>query len=184
MTPLNELANRLSVSLPTARIDYSEPATAGGVGFLDIVLNGNTISVLWQEMKHFGISSPEGHGFGEASDEVYQTVNATVSRITDLLTSGKKTRPPLHVQLRELRAERNITQKDLAALLGVSQPAISGFESRVDRMNISTLRTVIQAMGGNLILQARFPDGVIREIATEELDADDLSAPELAASKN
>jgi transcriptional regulator with XRE-family HTH domain len=60
--------------------------------------------------------------------------------------------------LTELREARNLTQVTLAEILKTSQPAISKIERQTD-MYISTLRTMIRAMGGHLQLEAVFPDG-------------------------
>ncbi len=175
MTPLAELAARLRQTFPGARFDHSEPAAPGGVGFLDVAHGGQVLAVQWQEKWHFGVSSPEGHSYGEKPDEVYRTVDEALARLTDLLNSGRKTQAPLEVTLRELRAERNLPPMKLAALLGVSQPAVSRLEGRVSRLHVASLRAVVQAMGGDLVIQARFPDGVVRQIA---LDDDSVSQPE------
>ncbi len=61
---------------------------------------------------------------------------------------------PLH----RLRSARELTQKQLAETLRVDQPAISRLERRTD-MYLSTLRHFIEAMNGQLVIQAVFPDG-------------------------
>src|SRR5437870_10962682 len=63
--------------------------------------------------------------------------------------------------LDELRAARELTQEQLAKLLGVEQAAVSKMERRTD-MYISTLQTAIKAMGGDLEIRAVFPDGTVR----------------------
>lgn len=168
MTPLSKLAARLQATFPDARIDFTEPAVPGGVGFLDISRNGHVLAVQWQEKWHFGVSSPEGHGYGEKPAEVYRTDDEAAARITDLLKSGRKTERPPEVTLRELRAEKKLPQKTLAALLGVSQPAVSRLERHVSRMHIASLKAVVQAMGGTLVCQACFPDGVVHQIAIDD----------------
>lgn len=60
--------------------------------------------------------------------------------------------------MRELRKARNITQVQLAKTLGVKQEQVSRIEKRTD-LHISTLRRAVEAMGGELILSAKFPDG-------------------------
>ncbi len=62
--------------------------------------------------------------------------------------------------LQELRQARNLTQKALADILHVEQPAIAKMEKRTD-MYISTLRNLLRAMGGDLVVTAKFPDGVV-----------------------
>lgn len=64
---------------------------------------------------------------------------------------------PLH----ELRQARGLSQQALAESLHVQQPAIAKMEKRTD-MYISTLRKHIRAMGGELDVTARFPDGDVR----------------------
>ena len=64
---------------------------------------------------------------------------------------------PLH----ELRRARQLTQEELAEALGMDQGNISKLERRTD-MYISTLRAHIRAMGGELEIVARFPDGDVR----------------------
>lgn len=59
--------------------------------------------------------------------------------------------------LRDLRKARDLTQVRMAELLGVGQDNISRLEGRAD-MLLSTLRSYVQAMGGDLNLVARFPD--------------------------
>src|SRR5580700_5837129 len=63
--------------------------------------------------------------------------------------------------LSELREAQDLTQVQLAKKLGIDQGAISKIERRTD-MYLSTLRNVIQALGGQLELTARFPTGRIQ----------------------
>jgi hypothetical protein len=64
---------------------------------------------------------------------------------------------PLH----ELRRARERSQQRLAELLEVTQPEVSKIEHRTD-LYVSTLRSYIEAMGGELEIVARFPDGAVR----------------------
>ena len=63
--------------------------------------------------------------------------------------------------LNELRQARGLSQKMLAEVLQVQQPAIAKIEKRTD-MYLSTLRSHIEAMGGELDVVARFPDGAVK----------------------
>lgn len=63
--------------------------------------------------------------------------------------------------LDELREARELTQENLAALLNLRQASISKMERRAD-MYISTLRSLIRAMGGDLRIEAVFPEGKVR----------------------
>lgn len=63
--------------------------------------------------------------------------------------------------LDELREARRLTQEQLAATLHVKQSAISKLERRAD-MYVSTLQRMVRAMGGELEIRARFPEGEVR----------------------
>lgn len=63
--------------------------------------------------------------------------------------------------LNELRQARGLSQKMLAEVLHVQQPAIAKMEKHTD-LYISTLRSHIEAMGGHLEVVAQFPDGVVK----------------------
>lgn len=62
--------------------------------------------------------------------------------------------------LEQLRIALGVSQEELARLLDVQQPAISKLERR-DDMRVSTLREVIEALGGELKLSAKFPDRTV-----------------------
>jgi transcriptional regulator with XRE-family HTH domain len=74
--------------------------------------------------------------------------------------------------LQELRLARGLTQDALAATLKVRQASISKLERRTD-MYISSLRSHIEALGGELEIVARFPDGEVRISNFEEAGAQD-----------
>ena len=63
--------------------------------------------------------------------------------------------------LEELRTARNITQTHLATLLRITQASVSKMEKRTD-MYVSTLRSFVEAMGGELEIRAIFPEGTVR----------------------
>jgi len=71
--------------------------------------------------------------------------------------------------LNELRQARGLSQKELAEVLNVQQPSIAKIEKRTD-MYVSTLRSHIRAMGGELDVIARFPDGAVRINNFSDLD--------------
>ena len=80
-----------------------------------------------------------------------QSRRKKIERRTEALIAEEMT-------MRELRQARQMTQVELAKTLGVKQEQISRIEKRTD-LHISTLRRAIEAMGGTLILTAKFPDG-------------------------
>lgn len=72
------------------------------------------------------------------------------------------------MELARLRKARRLTQEQLAERLGTRQAAVSKMERRMD-MRISTLREVIEAMGGELRVTAHFPDAEYRLEAFEQV---------------
>src|SRR6202140_1084174 len=62
--------------------------------------------------------------------------------------------------LDELRQARAMTQVHLAKILGVNQAAVSKLERRTD-MYVSTLQDFVNALGGELKITARFPEGTV-----------------------
>ena len=63
------------------------------------------------------------------------------------------------LHLAQLRKARGLTQEAVAELLGVSQAEVSKMERRSE-LYIGTLKKFIEAMNGELVLAARFADGV------------------------
>ena len=77
-------------------------------------------------------------------------------RRIDDMKSGLLAEMPLH----ELRRARALTQRDMAKMLEVNQPAVSKLEQRTD-MYVSSLRSYIEAVGGKLKIVAEFPEGEV-----------------------
>ena len=74
------------------------------------------------------------------------------------------------MRLQELRQARRLTQQEMALALEMSQASVSKLERRTD-MYLSTLRRYVQAMGGELEIIARFPEGPVRLEQIGELHA-------------
>jgi transcriptional regulator with XRE-family HTH domain len=73
----------------------------------------------------------------------------------------------LEMALQELRQRRHLTQCQLADALQLHQAAISRMEGQSD-MHLGTLRRLVTALGGRLILVAQFPD---EEIVINQFEA-------------
>jgi len=89
--------------------------------------------------------------------ELRSAMSAEAQTRAEQLANAMLAEMPLH----ELRQARGLSQQVLASLLKVQQPAIAKLERRTD-MYLSTLRSHIEAMGGELEIVARFPDGCVR----------------------
>jgi predicted XRE-type DNA-binding protein len=63
---------------------------------------------------------------------------------------------PIHL----LGEAREMMQVHLAKILGVNQAVVSKLQRRTD-MYVSTLQSFVKAMGGELKITARFPEGTV-----------------------
>ncbi len=82
---------------------------------------------------------------------------------------AEKNRLLEEMTLRELREALHLQQEELGELLGIKQAAVSRMERRGD-IHLSNLRKAIEAMGGELVIIARFPnaDVCLNNIAGEQ----------------
>ncbi len=64
----------------------------------------------------------------------------------------------VELNLQALRQQLGVTQAELAETSGFAQGEISRIEQREDHM-VSTLRRLVRALGGEIEIHARFPDG-------------------------
>ena len=87
-------------------------------------------------------------------------IRRTLSDSDESLLRGRIAVELAKLPLAEVRKARQMTQNRLAELLHVNQGAVSKIEKRTD-MYLSTLRSYVQAMGGNLEIKAVFPEGEI-----------------------
>ena len=65
------------------------------------------------------------------------------------------------MSLVELRKARNFSQEQVAETLSIGQPAVAKIERRSDP-HLSTLRRYVEALGGELVVTARFADETVR----------------------
>ena len=63
--------------------------------------------------------------------------------------------------LSEVRQLAGKSQHQVAEALGMKQPSLSKLEKQGD-MQISTLRKIVRALGGELEVLARFPTGIVK----------------------
>jgi transcriptional regulator with XRE-family HTH domain len=82
-------------------------------------------------------------------------------------TTNKATRQKAAIRTRELLGELLLSeirraagksQRELAEALGMKQPSLSKLEGQ-DDMQLSTLKKIVKALGGNLHVTASFPKG-------------------------
>lgn len=65
------------------------------------------------------------------------------------------------MRVHEIRSLRGLTQAQVAESLGVNQTGVSKIEQRDDIL-VSTLARLVEALGGELQIHARFPGGGVR----------------------
>ncbi|NRN26820.1 helix-turn-helix domain-containing protein [Photorhabdus heterorhabditis] len=65
----------------------------------------------------------------------------------------------LETGLQMMREELQLSQKYVADVMGISQPAVTQLEQRGNELKVATLKRYIEAMGGKLSLDVELPSG-------------------------
>lgn len=65
----------------------------------------------------------------------------------------------IQIALGMLRDELNISQTELAAVMGVKQPSVARIEQADNDPRLSTLKRYVKALGGKLSLDVTLPTG-------------------------
>lgn len=65
----------------------------------------------------------------------------------------------LEIRLARLREELELTQNEVAKLLGISQPSVANLEKRGEEVKVASLKRYVEAMGGKLRLCIELPNG-------------------------
>ncbi|MFZ1344425.1 helix-turn-helix domain-containing protein [Thiothrix eikelboomii] len=65
----------------------------------------------------------------------------------------------LEQHLYKIREELEISQKQLAQQLGITQPSLSALEHRGNDLKLSTIKRYVETMGGKLRLDIELPTG-------------------------
>ena len=91
----------------------------------------------------------------------FQDLRARMSPEAQARSAARTEAMLLEMQLQDLRKARNLTQVAVAKTMQIEQAAVSKLERR-DDMYVSTLRSYVKALGGELKLVASFPDAEIQ----------------------
>ena len=91
----------------------------------------------------------------------FQDLRARMSPEAQARSAARTEAMLLEMQLQDLRKARNLTQVAVAKTMQIEQAAVSKLEHR-DDMYVSTLRSYVKALGGELKLVASFPDAEIQ----------------------
>jgi transcriptional regulator with XRE-family HTH domain len=106
----------------------------------------------------------------------YSTLQAKMSPEHRARAKARAEKILREMPLQELRRARALSQKTVGELLGMTQPEVSKLEHRTDAY-ISTVRGYIEAMGGELEIIARFPDGAVKIVQFRDIDREDATEP-------
>ena len=93
-----------------------------------------------------------------------KSFKALTAKFTDeqrVIIDASKAKILKELTLAELRQARQLTQETVGETLHVGQPAVAKLEKRTD-MYVGNLRRFVEAMGGELEIIARFPDGEVK----------------------
>ena len=168
VSPVEEIQGVLEREFSDIRTMIRKSDDPAGFQFLNICSGDLEIAVEWKADIGFGLSSFRGdaddldNAFGKP-DEWYTKTASVICRIESLLIEEQETRPK-QMSIGEIRREVDISQEELSEALGVKQATYSKQERRSD-MKLSSLRKAIEAMGGVLRIEARFPDSqTVREV--------------------
>ncbi len=93
------------------------------------------------------------HAGAKTLDQVTKTVS---KRVRQAVANRVKALAMEEVSLSQLRKAQKLTQQDVAKALGLTQATISQVESSRD-LYLSTLRKHVEALGGELVLEVKFP---------------------------
>lgn len=168
LLPIELLHELLSSSFSTAEFDLRKSDTANGIRFLNIYYEELEVAVQWSHKLGFGLSCfksdvDELDGLYATPDEWFKSTEAVYHRIASLLLENRMTRC-ITATMAEIRNQRGLSQTAISAELEITQATYSRLERRED-VKLSSLRKVIEAMGGVLKIEARFPESQdVREI--------------------
>lgn len=152
----------------TIRVDH--PVAPDGLYFLSVIRDdGFGVEVEWHRHRGFGIVAGRELVFGSGVDEVYATMDAAFARLLHLIETGQSTSDAAAVELGELRRLYGLLQKDVAGRMGISKSGLAQMErpASLATMQIETLRRLVASLGGELVLNARFPEGRERRIVVD-----------------
>jgi DNA-binding transcriptional regulator YiaG len=91
----------------------------------------------------------------------FSTLRAAMTPAQHAAAAAKLTELRAEMTLAELRQARQLTQATLSDTLHVGQAAVAKMEKRTD-MYVGNLRRFVEAMGGELDVVARFPEGSVK----------------------
>lgn len=114
--------------------------------------------------------------FSELRDKIVSDP-LRAERLRQAATTVAQTYESYQVNLRQLRQAKDLTQVQLAKILGISQPEVSRIERQTD-VYLSTLQSYVAAMGGELRLVAVFGGESTSSLSVDDVLKDSQESPE------
>ena len=104
------------------------------------------------------IAKVENNNMAKSFDELVKRTTTKKTR----QRAAERTQELLgELLLSEIRELAGKSQSQVADVLGIKQPSLSKLEKQSD-MQISTLRRIVNVLGGELEVIARFPKGTVK----------------------
>jgi DNA-binding XRE family transcriptional regulator len=165
---LDTLKPRLSAAHGIELI-VDEPLSSAGMWIATLSAeDGYAVEVEWNRHRGFGLVAGYDLSFGSGVHELYGSAEGAAARVLRLLDERLPTSPSSPVQLRELRKLRGTLQKDAAASLQITKSALAQIEAaELKALQLATLKKVVESLGGELVVTARFVGGLERRIAVD-----------------
>lgn len=125
------------------------------------------VSIAWNRHQGFMLTTGFDVGFGGAYDEIFHDAESVFGRVAALVKDRRTTDFQVPVGLSELRKLQGMTQADLAARVEITKGGLSQIEGEDDLlgMKVGTIKKLVDSLGGELVLTARFPNGDERNLS-------------------
>jgi hypothetical protein len=151
----------------SVEVILGKPVKKTGLWTLSFICaDGFLLELAWQAYRGFALSAGYDLAFGEGFDEILGSEEAVFNRVLHLVETKSATDSGTPVGLADLRKIRGLPQHELATLIGVSKGRLAQIERvhPLEAVQIGTIERLIEAMGGTLVLTAKFPNGQTREL--------------------
>lgn len=148
-----DIENAVRDRLPNVTVTLAEPALPVGLWHVDFVLGERAVSVQIEENKQIGVTALPSE-YGCAAEEYFEDVGLAVNRVVEILSSTEH--GALGRLVQRLRAVGGRSQSEVAAALGLQQPAVSKLERRND-VTIAMLYDVAELVGARVTVTFELP---------------------------
>jgi len=139
--------------IPNVTVTLAEPALPAGFWHVDFVLGARAASVQIEAPDRIGVTALPAE-YGCEAEEYFEDPEAAVNRVVEILSSTEHGSLGRIVQ--RLRSAAGRSQAELAAALGLRQPAVSKLERR-DDVTLAMLYDVAELVGARVTVIFELP---------------------------